>query len=137
MTNPFESWMWSDACRLLALVEEHRRRFSEPRAGEHAAVWEPPVDVLEFAQEVVIIAAFPGVNPEGIETVIEGDILLLAGQRQLPRQFASAVIHRLELPQGRFVRRVPLPRGRYRKAGNYAIHGCLVVTLSKLEAGHE
>ena len=49
----------------------------------------------------------------------------------LPPELQRAVIHRLELPQGRFERRIPLPAGRYalRSAAGY---GCLVFTLEKI-----
>ena len=58
-------------------------------------------------------------------------VLVVAGRRVLPRQLGSAVIHRLELPQGRFERRVPLPPGRYAGVGVTSEHGCLVISLQK------
>jgi len=54
----------------------------------------------------------------------------------LPPELRTATIHRLELPQGRFERRVRLPTGRYRDVRRSAADGCLVVTLRKAEAGH-
>ena len=53
-------------------------------------------------------------------------------ERGLPPELRDAVIHRLEIPLGRFERRVPLPPGRYEAARRYAVHGCLLVTLRKL-----
>jgi hypothetical protein len=41
------------------------------------------------------------------------------------------VIHRLELPQGRFERRVPLPGGRYGAVRRAAAQGCVLITLQK------
>jgi hypothetical protein len=41
------------------------------------------------------------------------------------------VIHRLELPQGQFQRRVLLPAGRY-SVSRYALNGCIVISLGKL-----
>ena len=43
-------------------------------------------------------------------------MLLIAGERVLPQELRTATIHRLELPQGRFERQVPLPAGRYEHA---------------------
>jgi len=51
--------------------------------------------------------------------------------RTLPPALRDAVIHRLELPQGRFERRLPLPAGRYRDVRRSAVDGCLVITLEK------
>jgi hypothetical protein len=44
----------------------------------------------------------------------------------------NAVIHRMELPQGRFERRVPLPSGRY-NVRRFAANGCLVFSLEKAD----
>jgi HSP20 family protein len=46
----------------------------------------------------------------------------------------TAAIHRLELPQGRFERRVKLPRGRYSGISRSASDGCLIIALEKSEA---
>jgi hypothetical protein len=42
----------------------------------------------------------------------------------------NARIHRLELPQGRFQRRIALPIGRY-AVSRFAANGCIVVRLAK------
>ena len=57
----------------------------------------------------------PASSEGEIEAAIDGAFLVIAGERDLPRELRTAVIHRLELPQGRFERRVPLPPGRYDK----------------------
>jgi HSP20 family molecular chaperone IbpA len=90
------------------------------------------VDVLETDGEVLILAALPGVDPEAIETVIEDGVLVLTGRRAPPPQLASAVIHRLELPQGCFERRIALPAGRYDSIRRVVANGCLQVSLRKL-----
>ena len=80
--------------------------------------------------------ALPGVSLDKAEAVIDGADLVIAGTRVLPPELRTATIHRLELPQGRFERRVRLPTGRYRDVRRSAADGCLVVTLRKAEAGH-
>jgi HSP20 family molecular chaperone IbpA len=89
------------------------------------------VDVLETDSEVLILAALPGVDPDAVETVIEDCALLMSGDRILPRELETAVIHRLELPQGRFERRVPLPPGRYDGVRRVSANGCLLISLHK------
>ena len=76
----------------------------------------------------------PGVDPDRVEAAIDGADLVVAGSRVLPPQLQTATIHRLELPQGRFERRVPLPPGRYDRVARAEVHGCLVVTLQKVGA---
>ena len=72
-----------------------------------------PVDVLETETEVLIFCALPGVDPESVDAVIEGGALLVSGKRVLPEELRTALIHQLELPQGRFARRIPLPPSCY------------------------
>ena len=113
----------------------HRQVFQPPRRDGPGPCWEPPVDVLETDTEILVLVALPGVDPARVEAAIEDGQLVVRGRRVLPPQLRRAVIHRLELPQGRFERRIPLPAGRYAlQAG--AGYGCLVLTLEKLsEAG--
>jgi HSP20 family molecular chaperone IbpA len=103
-----------------------------PMSRRPQAAWEPPVDVLETEHEVLVLAALPGVDVAKVEAAIEGaGTLVISGQRVLPIELATARIHRLELPQGRFERRVPLPPGRYSNVRRSEAHGCLVISLSK------
>jgi HSP20 family protein len=113
MSEFLNRWMWSEACEMLARVERLNRDLFRPAQGTRIPTWEPPADVLETEREVLVLVALPGVDPEGVETVIDGAHLVVAGKRALPAELASAVIHRLELPQGRFKRRIRLPAGRY------------------------
>jgi HSP20 family molecular chaperone IbpA len=129
--NPAD-WMLSDALAALADAERmHRQIFQSPRCDGPAPCWEPPVDVLETEREVLVLVALPGVDPARVEAAVENGELVVRGRRVLPPELQRAVIHRLELPQGRFERRIPLPPGRYalRSAAGY---GCLVFTLEKL-----
>jgi len=67
--------------------------------------------VLETADAVLIFVALPGVDAEKVNLAIRGGVLMISGERVLPDELRTAIIHRLELPQGRFERRVPLPGG--------------------------
>src|SRR5262249_23089326 len=112
--DPARDWMWSEAVQMLARAERLHREFFRPaEALAPALAWEPPVDILETDDEVLVLVALPGVDPEQAEAVIEGGSLVIGGTRTLPPALRTATIHRLELPQGRFHRRVPLPPGRY------------------------
>jgi HSP20 family protein len=128
-------WMWSEACAMLARAEGlHRELFRPIGPSAPRPAWEPPVDVLETDREVLVLVALPGVNPDRVEAAIDGSDLVFAGTRVLPGELRTAIIHRLELPQGRFERRVRLPRGRYSAVHRSAADGCLLITLQKAEA---
>jgi HSP20 family protein len=132
MNRDFD-WMWSEACDTLARAERLHRQLFQPR---RSGAWEPPVDILETERAVLLFFALPGVSIDTVEAVIDGLDLVVAGTRTLPTELRTAVIHRIELPQGRFERRVRLPAGRYRDVLRSAADGCLVITLLKVEAGH-
>jgi HSP20 family protein len=128
-------WMWSEACAMLARAEGlHRELFRPIGRSAPPPAWEPPVDVLETDNEVLVLVALPGVDPDRVEAVIDGSDLVFAGTRVYPSELRTAIIHRLELPQGRFERRVRLPGGRYSAVRRSAADGCLLITLQKLEA---
>ena len=127
-----EGWMWAEACAMLARAERLHRQFFQPQASPtRLPVWEPPVDMIETEAEVIVLVALPGVDPDRVEVAIDNGALIVAGQRVLPPELRTAVIHRLELPQGRFERRVPLPRGRYGAVRRLAANGCLLISLRK------
>ena len=125
-------WMWSEACEMLARAERMHRELFRPGAMQaRQPGWEPPVDILETDHEVLALVALPGVNPDDVQAVIEDGDLVIAGTRVVPEQWRTAVIHRLELPQGRFYRRLRLPAGRYTTVRRTVAAGCLIITLQK------
>ncbi len=123
-------WMWADALAALTRAERLHRQFFQPRQSRSLA-WEPPVDVLELDREVLILVALPGVDAGDVQAVLDGAALVVSGRRVVPPQLRTAVIHRLELPQGRFERRIPLPPGHYDAARLSTSNGCLVISLRK------
>jgi HSP20 family protein len=131
MSEFSSAWMWSEAVEMLARAERLHRELFRPASGRPMPTWEPPVDMLETESEVLVLVALPGVDPDRVETAIEDACLVVTGTRTLPAELATAVIHRLELPQGRFERRVRLPGGRYGAVRRAAVHGCVLITLQK------
>jgi HSP20 family protein len=129
-------WMWSEACEMLARAERmHRELFKPAGTLAHLPAWEPPVDILETEFEVLALVALPGVDVENAQAMIEDGELVIAGTRVLPAVLRTATIHRLELPQGRFYRRLRLPAGRYSNVRRTVADGCLVITLQKVGSG--
>jgi HSP20 family protein len=125
------NWMWSEACDMLTRAERMHREMFRPVRANRLPAWEPPADVLETERDVQVFMALPGVEPDRVEAVIDGADLVVAGSRVLPAALRTAVIHRLELPQGRFERRVRLPAGRYSAVHRTVSNGCLLITLEK------
>jgi len=136
MDRDLTARMWIDACDALARAEQLHRRWFDPVLDAEGPAWEPPVDLFETPEAVIVLVALPGVSPERVSAGIEDGILVIDGVRLLPPAWRAAVFHRLELPQGRFQRRVRLPAGRYGAVGCAAVDGCLTITLQKAEARH-
>jgi HSP20 family molecular chaperone IbpA len=127
MRDP-KNQMWAEACAMLKQAEQLHRQFFEPsRSG---ARWEPPVDIFETERELCIIAALPGVAPEAVRVEFEGQTLVIAGARPLPSRARKANILRLEIPYGRFERRITLA-ARLQLAERELRNGCLILTFLK------
>jgi HSP20 family protein len=127
------AWMWADALELLHRAERLQRQFFHVGATSEAqAVWEPPVDLVESADGIRVAIALPGVSPERLRVSFDGTALLVQATRPLPVLADGDVIHRLEIPYGRFERRVTLPPGRYSLLEQAFSNGCLQLTLRKL-----
>ena len=120
------NWMLAEAINSFSRAERLRQQFFSLRESG----WEPPIDVLETENEFLIIVALPGVDPDEVEAVIEDGTLVISGRRVLPVELRNARIHRLELPQGRFERRIALPAGRY-VVSRFAVNGCVGLRLAK------
>jgi len=130
--DPTETWMWERARAMLEQADRLQRSFAAPqRPGTRRPSWEPPVDVFESSEELWVIVALPGVDPESVRVELAGNMLVVGGERPLPPNFRSAQVHRLEIPHGRFERRVGLPPAGYDVAGQELLHGCLFLTLKK------
>ena len=122
------NWMLSEAIGSLVRAERLHQQFFGLQSASPS--WQPPIDVLETDEEVLIFVALPGVDADQVEAVIDGRVLVISGSRTLPDELRNAHIHRLELPQGRFERRIGLPPGRY-AISRFAENGCIVFRLAK------
>jgi HSP20 family protein len=137
METKFPSyWMWSEAFEMLARAERMHRQFFPPSGSGAPVTWEPPVDILETEHAVLVLVALPGVDFDQVKAVINQGELLISGSRTYPQEMRTAIIHRLELPQGRFERRIRLPAGRYSAIHRSDSSGHLLITLQKSEASN-
>ena len=95
--------------------------------------WEPATDILETEAGLLIVVALPGVRREDMEIVVTPGQLVVRGTRRWPALQSPARAHRIELPHGRFERRLALPPGVYRMLGQDHVDGCLNLTLRRLD----
>lgn len=109
-----------------------RQFFRLGRAVEAQARWEPPVDIVAYGDEVQVTVALPGVAPEHIDVHAESGLIVVAAARPLPVQRHATALHRMEIPYGRFERRIALPTRRYRLTERSYSNGCLVLRFSEI-----
>jgi HSP20 family protein len=101
--------MWGEALSLLEQADRLHRQFFRVAGAESVQTWEPPVDVVEAADRLDVHIALPGVSPESITIALEPDAVVVSALRPFPCRETGTHIHRLEIPYGRFERRLALP----------------------------
>ncbi len=94
--------------RLQRFIDEPS--FAAPALGApNRGCYMPVVDILESKGYVVVRAELPGVNREDITIEIEGDVLLLRGERKFEKEVEHENYHRMECSYGTFQRAFTLP----------------------------
>ena len=130
MASDPKHWMWERARTILDEAERIERELLRVRPLT-TPTWAPAVDVLETATEIWVLVAVPGVKIDEIEVALDGARLIVTGIRSVPPGLRNATVHRLEIPRGRFERRVDLPPGSYEIAQREAVQGCLALNLRR------
>ena len=72
-------------------------------------ILEPPVDVYETAEHVVIIAEIPGIGEEEVEMEVHGDHLHFRGQKNDPHAAPGPRHSQIEICYGSFERALKVP----------------------------
>ena len=125
-----DALMWAEACEAMERAQRLQRQFFH---RSHATpYWEAPCDIFETDEALVILIALPGVELEQIQVTLSAGILVVSGERPLPREMREARIHRIEIPHGHFERRIELPPMRFEITGRHLANGCLMLRLTKL-----
>jgi HSP20 family protein len=125
-----EALMWAQACQAMERAERLHRQFFH--RGHATPRWEAPCDIFEADEVLTILIALPGVEPEQVKVMLSAGVLIVSGERPLPRELGNARIRRLEIPHGHFERRIELPPARFEIASRYLANGCLMLQLHKL-----
>lgn len=111
-------------------AEAMRLAGGEPRAGE----CQPCADVMETADEVVIVVEVPGIAPEDLDVSIEGRTVVVTGRKRPHRPEGVVRFHRVEREEGRFERRVELFQPVNTLAGRARTEGGLLrVTFPRVQ----
>ncbi len=125
--------MWVHALQMLEKADRlHRQFFQLRKSTQQGPTWEPPVDIFETKKEFHIWIALPGVSPDNIRILIEKDTITIIGERPLVAEKRTA-IRRMEIPHGRFERKIRLESGHIEIQENTLVNGCLKLVLKKID----
>lgn len=126
------AWMLAEAIELLHRAERLQRPFFQLGQPGQAPCWEPPVDIYQNGHELGLLIALPGVAPERFEVVLESGAIVVRGERPFGTDIGHGAIVRMEIPYGRFERRIRLPEGSFQLSAMLLENGCLKLTLERL-----
>ena len=120
------------------LQEQVNRMFGEGvgRAGEESNLtpWAPAVDIYETANELVVKADLPDVNPQNLDIRVENNILTIRGERKFESKVNEDNYLRIERAYGSFSRSFSLANSVKSDAikADYQ-NGVLTLSLPKRE----
>lgn len=129
-------WRSRDALNPFAeLQEEVNRLFdvSSSRVGGDV-VWAPSLDIYEEKDNLVVKADLPGLKEDEVDISIQGDTLILRGERRQESEVKERGFYRCERAYGSFQRTVtlPYPVDQGKAKATYK-NGVLEVRLPKAE----
>jgi HSP20 family protein len=76
--------------------------------GHYRDIWEPPTDVYETDEHIVIKVSIPGVRPDQVSVECNGEVLTICGVRRGPGPGVVRRYHQMEIRNGYFERRIVL-----------------------------
>lgn len=123
------AWMLAEAADLLQSVNRLGCQYLRVGPAAELLCWEPPVDMHQRNDELGVVVALPGVAPDRYTVALDHDTLVVRGERARGVSLVSGVIVHLEIPYGRFERRIRLPEGAYRIVDTQLEYGCLRLHL--------
>ena len=128
--------MWNEALSVLDRAERLQRQFFH----HAAAAWEPPADIVEAGDELRVHIALPGVPADSITIAVDAAGVSVSALRAFPLRADCGVeahIHRIEIPYGRFERRIEValddPYAPLELSGKSLENGVLTLTFRRKE----
>lgn len=108
--EPWKPWeelerVQGEIDKLLGSVLEKIRRVVPGKA----IAFVPATDITEVADEYRLYFALPGMVEEDIDITLEGNILIVRGERDPLYDSEQAILHQRQWKHGYFERRVELP----------------------------
>jgi HSP20 family protein len=74
-----------------------------------AALWRPALEVYETDDALVVSAEIAGMDEENLSVVVDGEMLVVRGERPDPRHAEKRSYHEARIPYGAFGAEVYIP----------------------------
>ena len=99
-----------------------------------AGMWLPPIDLSETPDKITVKAEIPGMDPKEIDISIQGDTLIIKGEKKEEKEEKGKNYYRMERRYGSFSRSVDLPTSvDTNKVTAECKNGVLEITMQKKE----
>ncbi len=121
----------ADSVDLIEAAARLQRNFPNIAAMGEVPCWEPPVDMYGSREQLGVLIAMPGVASDCYDIVLENAAILVRGERLAGLNAVPGAILRLEIPYGKFERRIALPHGKYELISAQMENGCLRLLLER------
>lgn len=107
--DPWAELMYNLERRMGRIFNEPLTGFDWQLADVATAAWTPVVDIFEEPEFVRIVAEIPGVKPEAVKILVEGNVLTIQGMKEQFAEEKAEKVHRYERTYGAFERSFTLP----------------------------
>jgi HSP20 family protein len=82
-----------------------------PRVTGDGATWSPTIEVKEKEGKLLVTAELPGLKKEDVKVHIDGETLVVEGERKQEKEEKREGYYHSERSYGKFYRSIPLPEG--------------------------
>src|SRR3990172_12798088 len=100
---------WEPFRDLMVMQDRMTRLFDETvsrifKEEMPRAAWSPPVDIVEREKELILKIDLPEINQNEIEIKVEGNTLIIRGERRFVKEGPEENYIQIERPYGNFQR---------------------------------
>ena len=82
---------------------------NRPALSSREIGWQPPTDMYETDDEIVVVAEIAGIEDKDVSLVLDNDLLLIRGIRREAREQKKRHYHDMEIEYGPFIKTMKLP----------------------------
>lgn len=129
---------WNPFALMRQFTDDMDRLFgqmSRPEFRPEKDLWCPAMEVKQKDGKLLVTAELPGVKKEDVKVHIDGDMLVVEGERKQEKEEKREGFYHSERSYGKFLRSLPLPEGAvFDQTAAQLNNGVLEITIPVPEA---